>query len=183
MNRTKPYGAAVPKPLVYAYDLRDPKLSNRQRLIPGGEKWMFWEWLNVQAKMSDENIAALSRLSPGEQEVYKRRLLQSMLEERFKLKVHHVTRDAPAWALVVAKNGPKNMKRVADTAEGIPAFPDFNHARFTAAPMAALIDQANTTSTLRSHAIPRPRCRPDIACHQPTTPSLRFSLPFRISLD
>jgi bla regulator protein BlaR1 len=140
MNRTKPYGAAVPKPLVYAYDLRDPKLSNRQRLIPGGEKWMFWEWLNVQAKMSDENIAALSRLSPGEQEVYKRRLLQSMLEERFKLKVHHVTRDAPAWALVVAKNGPKNMKRVADTAEGIPAFPDFNHARFTAAPMAALID-------------------------------------------
>jgi uncharacterized protein (TIGR03435 family) len=125
--------------LVYAYDLRDPKLSNRQRLIPGGEKWMFWDWFDVQATMSDEDIAALSMLNPRDQEVYKRQLVQSMLQDRFKLKVHHLTRDAPAWALVVAKNGPKNLKRESEDAEGIPSFPDFNHAQFTAAPIDRLV--------------------------------------------
>jgi uncharacterized protein (TIGR03435 family) len=126
--------------LVYAFDLRDPKLSNRQRLIPGGEKWMFWDWFDVQAKMSDANVAALSKLNPSEQEVYKRQLVQSMLADRFKLRLHHVTREGPAWALEVANNGPKNITRVSDSADGIPAFPDFNHARFEAAPVAMLVD-------------------------------------------
>jgi bla regulator protein blaR1 len=126
--------------LVYAYDLRDPKLSNRQRLIPGGEKWMFWEWFDVEATMSDESISALNKLRPSDQKIYKRQLLQSMLMDRFKLKVHHVTRGAPAWELVVAKNGPKNMERVPDSTDGVPAFPDFNHAQYTAAPVARLIE-------------------------------------------
>ena len=126
--------------LVYAYDLRDPKLSNRQRLVPGGEKWMFWEWFDIQARMSDKNIAELSRLGPDEQELYKRQLLQSVLLDRFKLKVHHVTREAPAWELVVAKRGPKNLKRAPDNVEGKPNFPDLNHARFEAAPIAMLVD-------------------------------------------
>jgi len=34
-------------------------------------------------------------------------LLQSILEDRFQLKVHHETRQLPAYHLVVAKNGPK----------------------------------------------------------------------------
>jgi bla regulator protein BlaR1 len=94
--------------LVYAYDLRDPRLFNRQRLIPGGEKWMFWQWFDIQARMSDENIAALHRLSPSEQEVYKRQLVQSIFVDRFKLKVHHVTRESPGWELIVAKTGRRN---------------------------------------------------------------------------
>jgi uncharacterized protein (TIGR03435 family) len=126
--------------LVYAYDLRDPKLSSRHRLISGGAQWMFWDWYDIQARMSDADIAALNKLTPALQDAYERQLVQSLLADRFQLKVHHVTRDAQAWALVVAKNGPKNMKRVPDTSEGVPAFPDFNHARFQAAPMAALID-------------------------------------------
>ena len=78
-------------------------------------------------------------LNPRDQEGYRRQLVQSMLVDRFKLKVHHVTRDAPAWALVVAKNGPKNLKREPDGAEGIPAFSDFNHAQFRAAPIDRLV--------------------------------------------
>jgi uncharacterized protein (TIGR03435 family) len=100
---------------------------------------MFWDWFDVQAKISDEDIAALSKLNRRDQELYKRQLVQSMLEDRFKLRVHHVTRDAPAWALVVAKNGPKNLKREPDDVEGIPAFPDFNHAQFTAVPIERLV--------------------------------------------
>jgi bla regulator protein blaR1 len=126
--------------LVYAYGLRDPKLSNRQRLIPGGEKWMFWDWFDIQARMSDANVAALSKLSPAEQERYKRQLLQSMLAERFQLRVHHVTRDSPAWELVVAKNGPKNMTKAADSEESRPIPSDLNHIRWQAAPVSMLID-------------------------------------------
>src|SRR5208283_4198726 len=34
-------------------------------------------------------------------------LVQSLLADRFKLKLHHETRMLPVYALVVAKNGPK----------------------------------------------------------------------------
>lgn len=125
--------------LVYAYDLRDPHSSNHQRLLPGGAKWMNFDWFDIQARMSDENIAALHKLSPNEREVYKRQLVQSILVNRFKLKVHHVTREAPALELVVAKHGPKNMKRVSDNAEFKPSLTDLNHVRFEAAPIEMLV--------------------------------------------
>lgn len=89
--------------------------------------------------MSDENIAALRRLSPSEREVYKRQLVQSILVNRFKLRVHHVTREGTAWELTVAKGGPKNMKREPDDVEGRPNFPDMNHARFEALPISNLV--------------------------------------------
>jgi uncharacterized protein (TIGR03435 family) len=126
--------------LVYAYDLRDPRLSTRQRLTPGGEKWMFWQWFDIQARMSDENIAALHRLSPREQEVYKRQLVQSILVDRFKLKVHHVTRESPGWELFVAKNGPRNMRQAPESTEARPIPIDLNHIRWQAAPISMLID-------------------------------------------
>ena len=126
--------------LVYAYNLRDPKFSRRARLIPGGGKWMFWDWFDVQAKMSEENIAALSKLSPDQRELYKRQLIQSLLADRFKLKVHHVTREGAAWELTIAKGGPKNMQRESDEVEGRPYFADLNHAQFKAVPIANLVE-------------------------------------------
>jgi bla regulator protein blaR1 len=126
--------------LVYAYALCDPHLSDKRRLIPGGAKWMNLDWLDVQAKMSEENIAALYKLSPKQQEVYKRQLLQSLLADRFELRVHHVTREGIAWELTVAKGGPKNMKREPDDIEGRPILEDMNHVRFEAAPIAMLVE-------------------------------------------
>lgn len=43
----------------------------------------------------------------------RRQLLQSLLEDRFKLKVHRETREAPVYALTVAKNGPKLTRSTA----------------------------------------------------------------------
>ncbi len=43
-------------------------------------------------------------------------MLQSLLEERFKLAVHHENREQPAYALVVSKGGPK-LKEAAEVAE------------------------------------------------------------------
>jgi uncharacterized protein (TIGR03435 family) len=125
--------------LVYAYDLRDPHVSDKRRLLPGGAKWVNLDWVDIQAKMSGENIAALHKLSPNEQKVYKRQLLQSLLADRFKLRVHHVTREGIAWELTVAKGGPKNMKREPDDADGKPHFTDLNHAQFEALPIANLV--------------------------------------------
>jgi uncharacterized protein (TIGR03435 family) len=43
-----------------------------------------------------------------------RQMLRTLLEDRFKLKVHRELRDAPVYALVVAKNGPKLKKSTAN---------------------------------------------------------------------
>jgi uncharacterized protein (TIGR03435 family) len=126
--------------LVYAYDLHDPRFENRQRLIPGGEKWMLWDWFDIQARMSAENIAELRQLNANEREVYKRQLIQSMLADRFKLKVHPVSRESLAWELILAKGGPRNMKTAPDGEESRPFPSDLNHIRWQAAPISMLID-------------------------------------------
>ena len=125
--------------LVYAYNLRDPKLSNRQRLIPGGEKWMFWDWFDIEARMSDAEITTLQELSPDGQETYERELVQSMLADRFKLKLHHVIRNAAGWELVVTRNGPKAMKHEPDGMASRSSWSDLDHVEYDAVPIAWLI--------------------------------------------
>ncbi len=126
--------------LVYAYDLRDSNLSNRQRLIPGGQKWMFWDWFDITARSSAQNIADMSRLQGEELKQYKRELVQSVLIERFNLKAHHVKHEIAGWELLIANNGPKNMKASPDDEEARPFPIDFNHIRWQAAPISMLID-------------------------------------------
>ncbi len=53
-------------------------------------------------------------------------MLQALLADRFKLKVHHETKELPVYALTVAKNGPKLTPSVAPAtpaAESAPAMP------------------------------------------------------------
>ena len=44
-------------------------------------------------------------------------MLQSLLADRFQLKIHRETKEAPVYDLVVAKNGPK-LKEVSSDADG-----------------------------------------------------------------
>ncbi|HUE03092.1 MAG TPA: TIGR03435 family protein [Bryobacteraceae bacterium] len=81
-----------------AYGIRDPQLSES----PG---WLDSEHYNIEAK-PDDSVDA-SKLGRDERQAVLRAMLQGMLADRFKLVVHHETREQSEYALVVTKNGPK----------------------------------------------------------------------------
>jgi bla regulator protein blaR1 len=83
-----------------AYDIQDSQ-------ILGGPKWINHDRFDIQAKADSSVDAELRKLTPGQARLVKLQMLQSLLADRFKLTLHHETRNMPIYALVVAKNGPK----------------------------------------------------------------------------
>jgi uncharacterized protein (TIGR03435 family) len=73
-----------------AYKLQDYEIS-------GGPAWINSDGYDVTAKATDGNIG-IDQLRP---------MLQTLLEDRFQLKVHRETKDVPVYALLAGKNGPK----------------------------------------------------------------------------
>lgn len=83
-----------------AFDLKDFQIS-------GGPGWIDSEKYDISAKMDEATMETLKKM-PLKQAMEQRRLmLQSLLAERFKLKVTHSSKELPIYALVVAKSGPK----------------------------------------------------------------------------
>ena len=83
-----------------AYEVRDFQIS-------GGPSWAESEKYAISAKMDNDTLQALKKLS-REQAIGRRQLmLQSLLAERFNLKLSHSTKELPIYALLVNKNGPK----------------------------------------------------------------------------
>jgi uncharacterized protein (TIGR03435 family) len=91
-----------------AYDVRDFQIS-------GGPGWVGSERYDVNAKAEGSassasvpeyprNITDAQRKTNQEQ---MRQRLQALLADRFQLTIHRETKEAPVYALVVAKNGPK----------------------------------------------------------------------------
>jgi uncharacterized protein (TIGR03435 family) len=64
--------------------------------IEGGPGWITQDRFTVEAK-------AAGAVGPGQLPL----MMQSMLADRFKLKVHHETREMPVYSLIVEKNGHK----------------------------------------------------------------------------
>lgn len=65
--------------------------------ISGGPAWISSERYDIEAKAD----------GPESQEMMRGPMMQTLLEDRFKLKVHHETREIPIYALTVAKGGAK----------------------------------------------------------------------------
>jgi uncharacterized protein (TIGR03435 family) len=78
-------------------------LANQR--IQGLPDWcrMGDEEYEIHAKVADADISEWSKSSQTQIQG----ALQALLADRFQLKAHFETRDAPAYALVVAKGGPK----------------------------------------------------------------------------
>jgi uncharacterized protein (TIGR03435 family) len=69
----------------------------QQFQISGGPSWIASDRFDVEAKTEDQK-ADYAHL---------RLMLQSLLEDRFKVKLHRDTKELPVYSLVVAKGGPK----------------------------------------------------------------------------
>jgi uncharacterized protein (TIGR03435 family) len=73
--------------------------------LSGGPVWRDTDPFDILAKAPGEN-------APEPEQI--RQMLQTLLEDRFKLKVHRETKEGPIYALVVAaRNGPKLKKSIA----------------------------------------------------------------------
>ena len=84
-------GSVAKLVVMLAYDVQEAQIA-------GGPDWFATEKWDIEAK-SDH---------PAEHSVEEtRRMLQNMLAERFGLRIHRETEQRPAYALTVAKDGPK----------------------------------------------------------------------------
>jgi uncharacterized protein (TIGR03435 family) len=76
-------------------------------LIQGAPSWLDAEAFDVKAKAGSAVDRELRALSPDQGGPTKRRMLQALLADRFKLTTHRETKNIPVYALVIAKNGPR----------------------------------------------------------------------------
>ena len=72
-------------------------------LISGGPNWIVSSRYDVEAKVAGADVAEWHRLDLSQ----RNSMLQPLLADRFKLKVHKETKLRPIYELVIAKNGPK----------------------------------------------------------------------------
>jgi len=93
-------GMTVKFLITMAYDVKDFQVS-------GGPGWVNSERYDVEAKEPDSITQEMDKLPREQRRQLAESMLQSLLADRFQLKLTRGTKDMPAYALVVAKNGPK----------------------------------------------------------------------------
>jgi uncharacterized protein (TIGR03435 family) len=101
-------GMWVRQLIALAYNLRDFQVT-------GGPSWIDSERYDIQAKEPDSVASEMHKLSQDQRKELSRSMLQSLLADRFKLKLRHERKELPAYALVVAKGGPKLRAAEPDT--------------------------------------------------------------------
>jgi bla regulator protein BlaR1 len=100
-----------------AYNLQDSQLA-------GGPSWVNSERYDINAKVPDSIVAeAVARKLTRTQQLDQVRLmLQSLLADRFKLKLSHETKELPVYTVVLAKGGLK-LAPVTGTPPALPPRP------------------------------------------------------------
>ena len=99
---------ATPKTLIaWAYDVNGTSFQVIDDRLLRGPAWISGKRYDVEAKEGDLNADRIGKLPASERNDQIRLMVQSLLADRFKLRVHQETRELPVYALVVAKNGPK----------------------------------------------------------------------------
>jgi uncharacterized protein (TIGR03435 family) len=88
----------------------------RADLIAGAPGWLSDETYDVVAKVDEADLADWQK--PEMTQTMLHAMLQAMLAERFKVVVHHESKEVPVYNLVVAKGGPKfKQAETVDAAE------------------------------------------------------------------
>lgn len=104
-----------------AYGVKDSQ-------IVGAPGWIDSEHFNIDAKADDSSAGDASKDGQGKadrdkQQAQFRLMMQAMLADRFKLVLHHDTKELSEYALVVAKNGPKLKETTAAAMDPVSAGP------------------------------------------------------------
>jgi bla regulator protein blaR1 len=92
--------ATLPQLMRSVYDVQDDQIS-------GGPNWLNSENYDVEVKMDKSVVDELQKLSPDQQFLEQKRMLQAVLADRFKMTLRRETRELPVYALVLAQNGPQ----------------------------------------------------------------------------
>jgi uncharacterized protein (TIGR03435 family) len=75
--------------------------------IAGAPAWTTPERFDVAGKIAEAESETIEKLDPSQRIEQYRLMMQSLLAERFGLKMTTQTRELPVYALVVARGGPK----------------------------------------------------------------------------
>ena len=116
-----------------AYGVKDFQISGE----PG---WVKSERFDIDAKESDSVADELQKLPRDQKLIQLNLMLQSLLVDRFKLKVSHKTKELPIYALVVMKNGPKFSQTTGTPSDSTAAGSPGQRITLSAAPISFLID-------------------------------------------
>jgi uncharacterized protein (TIGR03435 family) len=95
----------------YAYGLRS------EDQVSGVTEWAKTDRFEVQARMGEADIAAMEKLDHADKNARLRQMMQALLAERFKLKVHAETKQVAVYDMVVAKGGSKLTDAASDTSD------------------------------------------------------------------
>ena len=97
--------------IAFAYNYKGSGIALEENRILGGPGWINSEKFDVEAKVKDSLVNEEEKKRPFNVWIDQIRLMvQTMLAERFKLKVSFETKELPIYALVVATHGPKLTK-------------------------------------------------------------------------
>jgi uncharacterized protein (TIGR03435 family) len=102
-------GVSVKRLICVAYGLSDFQ-------VLGGPDWIDSDRYDVLATPGSALEEQLQKMNSEESSLVKRQMLQALLADRFKLTLHHDTKELPIYALVVAKGGPKLQETKPDDA-------------------------------------------------------------------
>jgi uncharacterized protein (TIGR03435 family) len=91
----------------FAYKGNQGGFSLRDDQVSGGPSWMASDKFDIDSKEEDSIVEELKKGTNDQALDQIRLMLQSLLEDRFRLQVSHATRELPVYVLVVAKSGPK----------------------------------------------------------------------------
>jgi uncharacterized protein (TIGR03435 family) len=104
--------------------------------VTGGPKWIDDSTYDIVAKLEDAKAPLPANLTPHERSQAERErlnaALRALLADRFQLRLHHETKEMPAYALEVAKSGFKLSPAAETEHAGTNSHGDGNQVKFTA---------------------------------------------------
>jgi uncharacterized protein (TIGR03435 family) len=102
-----------------------PAARDHQDIV-GGPNWLDIDLFDIEAKLAADDVPSVGSVNQQQIDEYRRRrllMLQTLLADRFKLAVHRETKEAPMYALVIARRdgrlGPKLHPTAGDCAAWI----------------------------------------------------------------